>query len=248
MDKLIDIDLVWSKCVVSSLLTPTLIGNKVQLIRASKVSHWVVQTFSRRLQVSAGGRLHTPDPHFWFFFFQYQWYLCGNIWRAWLPARPVQRPPWTQWVWWWWPTDLLQTSVFIWKTQQKWILHHVGPSGKKKETLQITSSTHVLSHQHLLLVPQGCLCVMSSNPGSCFAILSERLLWAWRSREAETNKMNWRNESGKFFTISSANFHVPSWILKGLAETLGMGGKSKNKAGTRPVTFPRRRRHTHNSM
>lgn len=47
---------------------------------------------------------------------------------------------------------------------------------KKKETLQITSSTHVLSHQHLLLVPQGCLCVMSSNPGSCFAILSERLL------------------------------------------------------------------------
>lgn len=248
MDKLIDIDLVWSKCVVSSLLTPTLIGNKVQLIRASKVSHWVVQTFSRRLQVSAGGRLHTPDPHFWVFFSNindiyaatygergFQLALCGV-----LPGLSGSGGGGPQ-------TYFKHPCLFGKHSKSEfyimWDLRK-----KKKETLQITSSTHVLSHQHLLLVPQGCLCVMSSNPGSCFAILSERLLWAWRSREAETNKMNWRNESGKFFTISSANFHVPSWILKGLAETLGRGGKTKNKAGTRPVTFPRRRRRTHNSM
>lgn len=30
--------------------------------------------------------------------------------------------------------------------------------------------------------------------------------------------------------MSSANFHVPSWILKGLAETLGRGEKTKKQS------------------
>lgn len=50
---------------------------------------------------------------------------------------------------------------------------------KKKETLPGNNLQHTrVVTSTLLHVPQGCLCVMSSNPGSCFAIFSERLLRA----------------------------------------------------------------------
>lgn len=45
-----------------------------------------------------------------------------------------------------------------------------NPTNNLQHTRVVTSTP--------LHVPQGCLCVMSSNPGSCFAIFSERLLRA----------------------------------------------------------------------
>lgn len=118
---------------------------------------------------------------------------------------------------------------------------------KKEETLQITSSTHVLSHQPLCMCRRG-VCVLCHQ-------IQVRVLPFFLSvsfepeglvQPRQIKRIEEMNQANSF-TMSSANFYVPSWILKGLAETLGRGEKTKNKAGTRPVTFPRRRR-THNSM
>lgn len=79
------------------------------------------------------------------------------------------------------PQTYFKHPCLFGKHSKSEFLHHVGPSDKKKkkETLPGNNLQHTrVVTSTLPHVPQGCLCVMSSNPGSCFAIFSERLLRA----------------------------------------------------------------------